>query len=347
MAPLLFLLLSLLSFGCCSTQTEELCYGSNYTLPSQLTPPSFKGAVTYRPKVGQPKIVLNNGQALDPLRFRVTPGVVEMMDLTEQDHEAVLEAPVHSVTLRVKNCGVVLKKLYGSSVTWRIPDVAQTLEFSSFSGSGIAAPPSVVWSRTDASSSSGRGNVSEGHYEIRGLTQTDSGFYRFRSLQQRLLTWEQVLVQELQTNLTYDLGNFIVIEWPTGVVPSQVRFTRKGAQDYSVLQSGGRVEILDTYMSIQDSSHDDAGTYDALDQDQNLILRAIITIQEVDDPAPHWFLYVAITVFFVAFAALFGRFLWKKRRDRQRAAAAAEPAPPPVNYLKVAKSSTDGDQASV
>lgn len=343
---LLFLVSSLVTFGSSSPLTEDLCYGNSYRLPSQFTPPAYTRTITYTPKVGQPKTVVNNGQSLDQ-RFNVSLNVIEMIDLTEQDNEAVLstEAPVNSVKLMIKNCGTILKKLYGSSVTWKIPDGAEHLEFSKFPGSGVPALPTVLWNRTDSSHS--RGNVNGSNYEIKSLTQQDSGYYKFIGSQHRLLKWEQVLVQEHVQNLTYSKGNYIVIEWPAGFIPSQVRFTRAGSDKYTVLESSGRVEITDKYLSIDDSTFDDSGTYDFVDNKGNLILRAVITVKEEDDPPAHWYIYVAISVFFVAFAGLFGRYLWKRHQEKKRAAAQDEPVPPAINYLKVSKGNTESDPTSV
>lgn len=270
-----------------------------------------------------------------------------MADLTEQDNEAVLstEALVNFVKLKIKNCGTILKKLYGSSLIWKIPNEAEYLEFSKFSGSDVPALPTILWNRTDSSYS--RGNVSGRNHEVKGLTQQHSGYYRFRGPQHRLLKWEQILVQEHIKNHTYNRGNYIVIEWPVGIIPSQVRFTRKEADKYTVLESSGRVEITDKYISIHDSTYDDTGMYDFVDDKGNLILRALISIQEEEEPGAHWFLYVAISVFFVAFAGLFGKYLWNKYKDKKRAAAQAEPVPPAVNYLRVTKSNTDSDPTSV
>lgn len=343
---LLFLVSSLVAFGSSSPLTEDLCYGSSYNLPSQFTPPAYNRTIIYTPKVGQPTTVVNNGLSLDQ-RFNVSANVIEMVDLTEQDNEAVLstETPINSVKLMIKNCGTIVKKLYGSSVVWKIPDGAEYLEFSKFSGSDVPALPTVLWNRTDGSYS--RGNVNGSNYEIKSLTQQDSGYYRFRGPQDRLLKWEQVLVQEHVKNHSYYQGNYIVIEWPDGIIPSQVQFTRTGADTYTVLESSGRVEITDKYLSIDDSTYDDAGTYDFVDNKGNLILRAMITIKEEEEPGAHWFLYVAISVFFVAFAVLFGKYLWDRHQDKKRAAAQAEPMPPAVNYLRVSKSNTESDPTSV
>lgn len=338
---LLFLVSSLLACGSSSPLTEDLCYGSSYSLPSQFTPPAYNRTVTYTPKVGQPKTVVSNEKSLDQ-RFQVSPNVIEMIDLTEQDNEAVLstEAPVNSVKLMIKNCGTVLKKLYGSSVIWKIPDGAEYLEFSKYSGSGDPALPTVLWNRSDS-------NVNGSNYEIKSLTQQESGYYKFIGPQHRLLKWEQVLVQEHVKNHTFNKGNYIVIEWPVGLIPSQVQFTRSGSDKYTVLESSGRVEITDKFLSIDDSTFDDSGMYDFVDNKGNLILRAVITIKEEEEPAAHWYMYVAISVFFVAFAGLFGRYLWKRHQEKKRAAAQDEPVPPAVNYLKVSKSNTESDPTSV
>lgn len=346
---LFFHLLTLLVswFGLSSSLTpEELCYGSKYKLPSEFTPPLYNLAITYTPKVGESKIVVNNGLSLDP-QFLITQDGIEMADLTEQNNEAVLSTatPANSVKLLIKNCRDPLRKLYGSSFIWNIPDGAEYLEFSKLTGSEIPAPPTILWNRT--ASLLRRGNVSGSNYEIKDLTQQDSGYYRFRGFQHQLLNWEQVLVEEHRKNHTYNRGNYIVIEFPVGIIPSQVRFTQKGAETSTVLESSDRVHIADNYVSIDDSTFDDAGTYDCIDDKGNLILRTVISITEEDDPPAHWFMYVAISVFFVAFALLGGKLCWNKYQAKKRAEREPEPVLPAMNYLKVTKSGTTDDPASV
>lgn len=331
-----FLLLTLVAFGSSSLLTEELCYGSKYSLPPEFTPPVYNKTITYSPKVGDPKTVVNKGLSLDP-RFQVSQDGIEMKDLTEQDNEAILstEASVNSVKLIIKNCGSILRKLYGSSVVWNIPGGAEYLEFSKFTGSDVPAQPTILWNRTDSSYS--RGNVSGSDYKIKDLTQQDSGYYRFRGSQHQLLNWEQIQVQEHVKNHTYSKGNYIVINFPGEITPSQVRFTQKGADTYTVLENGGRVDITDRYLAIEESTYEDAGTYDFVDDKGNLILRAVIGIKEEDDPPAHWFLYLAVSVFFVAFAVLGGIFCWKRYKNKRRAAAETEAVPPAMNYLRVTK----------
>lgn len=337
---LFFLLLTLIAFDSSWSLTEELCYGSKYSLPSHFIPPVYNHTIVYKPKVGEPKTVVKNGLSLDP-RFQVLPDGIEMMDLTEQDNEAVLstESPVNSIKLVIKNCGSITKKLYGSSVVWNIPDGAEYLEFSKCTGSDIPALPTILWNHTDSSYS--RGNVSGAEYEIKDLTQQDTGYYRFRGLKDQLLKWEQVEVQEYLINRTYIRGNYIVIEFPVGIIPSQVRFTQKEADTYTVLESSSRVDITDKYLTIDDSTYDDAGTYDLVDGKRNLILRATIEIKHEDDPPAHWFLYVAISVFFVAFAVLGGKFCWNKYKNKKRAARETDTMPPAVQFLRDTKTASD------
>lgn len=343
---LFFIHLTLVGFGSPSSLTEELCYGSKYSLPSQFSPSVYTLTITYTPKVGDPKTVVNNGLSLDQ-RFQVSQDVIEMADLTEQDNEAVLstEAPIISVKLIIKNCGIIVRKLYGSSVIWNIPGGAEYLEFSKFTGSNVPARPTILWNRTDSSFT--RGNLSSSDYEIKDLTQQDSGYYKFRGSHNQLLTWAQITVEEHVQNHTFDRGNYIVIEFPVGIIPSQVRFTQKGADTYTVLESNERVDITDRYLSIDDSTYDDAGRYDFVDNKGNLILRVVIGIKEEDDPPAHWFLYLAVSVFFVAFAVLGGKLCWNKYKNKKRAATEPEAVPPAVNYLRVTKSNTVSDPTSV
>lgn len=343
---LFFLHFILVTFGSSSSVTEELCYGSKYTLPAQFCPPVYNHTITYSPRVGKPKTVVNHGLSLDQ-RFQVSQDRIEMADLTEQDNEAVLStvAPVNSVKLTVINCGSIVRKLYGSSVMWNISGGAEYLEFSKFTGSGIPAQPTILWNRTDTSYR--RGNVSGNYYEIKDLTQQDSGYYKFRGSRNQLLKWEQILVQEHLKNHTYSWGKFIIIEFPDGIIPSEIRFTKKGADSYTVLKSGGRITITIGYLAIDKSTYDDAGTYDFVDDRGNLIMRVEIGIIKEDDPPAHWFLYLAITVFFVAFAALGGKLCWNRYQRKKRAAAETEEVLPAVNYLRVTKSKTATDPASV
>ncbi|KAK7922782.1 hypothetical protein WMY93_009684 [Mugilogobius chulae] len=86
---LIFLLLTLVTFGSSILHTEDVCYGTKYLLPASFTPPVYNKTITYTTKGGDSKNVVNNGQSLDS-RFQVIKNGIEMLDLTEQDNEAVL-----------------------------------------------------------------------------------------------------------------------------------------------------------------------------------------------------------------------------------------------------------------
>ncbi|KAJ0002476.1 hypothetical protein NQD34_007625 [Periophthalmus magnuspinnatus] len=322
---LICLLLTIVRFGS-SILTEKVCYGSKYSLPANFTPPLYNKTITYTPKVGDSKIVVSIGQSLDP-RFQVSKEGIEMADLTEQDNEAVLSTEGgDSVKFIVKNCGSPVKKFYGSSIVWIISDGAEYLEFSKYTGSVIPGQTTVLWNRTDPSHS-----ISNNEYEIKNLTQQDSGYYRFRGSKHQLLKWEQIVVEEHLKNYTYAQSKIVYIEFPVVVVPSQVRFTQVGAETHTVIENGGRVVITNQYLIIEDATFEDAGTYEFFDKEGNLILRVEIEIKSEEEPL-HWYFIVALCAFGAVFMGLGGHFCWKKYKNKRKSADTSEEVTPAVIF---------------
>ncbi|KAJ0039434.1 hypothetical protein NL108_014044 [Boleophthalmus pectinirostris] len=325
---LICLLFTIVRFGS-STLTEEVCYGAKYNLPASFTPPLYNKTITCTPKLGDSKIVVNNGQSLDP-RFQVSQDEIEMADLTEQDNETVLSTEKgDSVKVNVKNCRSPVKKFYGSSIIWIIPDEAEYLEFSKYNVSDTPGHPIVLWNRTDPSYS--RGNASSNDYEIKNITQQDSGYYRFRGSKHQLLKWEQIVVEEHVKNYTYVMGKMVYIEFPLVVIISQVRFTHVGAETHTVLENGGRVLITNQYLTIDDATFEDAGTYEFFDKEGNLILHVEIVIKEDEEPL-HWFFIVALCAFGAGFMGLGGHFCWKKYKNKRKSSDTSEEVTPAVIF---------------
>lgn len=219
-----------------------------------------------------------------------------MSNLSERDNDATLSIVSNffdTVILRVKNCHSVVKKLSWSSIHWRIPYDAEYLEFS---GPDVNAPPAILWNRT--SRSSVRGKVSGSLYEIKDLTQRDSGYYRFRGTTDQLLKWEQIVIEERVLSYDFDEGD-ITLQYPIVFTPSQVKYKSTWSHKARPLSDGdGRFKITNTHLFIQYATPEDAGTYDFLDKDGNLILRINVEIREVEKV---WVSVVVIAAFFVGF----------------------------------------------
>ncbi|KAJ0002477.1 hypothetical protein NQD34_007626 [Periophthalmus magnuspinnatus] len=286
----LYVLLTLVTLG--SSLSEDVCYGRTYRLPTAFTPPLYNKTITYTPKAGKPKIVVNHGKSLDP-RFRTSWGRAEMIDITEQDNEAVLSIVgriFSSVELRVQNCRSPARKRYGSFIYWQIPHGAEYLEFLKHTGSGVPrqVEASVLWNRTDASKLS-RGEISFNSYEIKAITQQDSGYYRFRGSKNQLIKWEQVVIEHHIKSYDFDEGD-IKLEFPIIFTPSHVKFTREGSSD-TVFKDDNRFKITDRYFEIKDATPEDAGTYEFIDKQGNLMLRASVEIREVERV---WMSYVIL-----------------------------------------------------
>lgn len=258
---------------------ESLCYGATYTLPLHFTPVRYNKTITYTPQVGPPKIVVNHGQSLDS-RFKVSRTKIQMSYISERDNEATLsiaERLFNSVTLRVKNCRSVVKKLCGSSIYWKIPYNAEYLEFS---GPDVLAPPTILWNRTRQSSI--RGKASGSDFEIKDLTQKDSGYYRFRGSEDQLLKWEQYVVEEHVRSYDFDEGE-IKLQYPIVFTPAQVKFKSEWASNAKTIsESDGRYQITNRYLAIEYATPEDSGTYDFLDKEGNRILHITLEVREVE-----------------------------------------------------------------
>lgn len=247
-------------------------------MPLLFYPPLYNRTVTFTPKGGDPKIVISDGQPLDS-RFKISRGKIVMTNLSERDNEATLSVVSRffdTVILRVKNCHGVVNKLCGDFIYWKIPYDAQYLEFS---GPNVNAPPTILWNRTARSSI--RGKVSGSAYEIKNLTQQDSGYYRFRGPNDQLQKFEQIVVEANTRSYNVDEGK-IKLQYPLVFTPAKVTFLRNGAWVAQTLKESDRLEITDRYLAFEYATPEDSGTYDFLDKDGNLILQMTLEIREVE-----------------------------------------------------------------
>lgn len=72
----------------------------------------------------------------------------------------------------------------------RIPEGAAFLEFSP---TDDMYQETVVWNRNDPKRS--RGSVHSDYWEMTGITQEDSGYYKFRGKSNTLLVWKRLEVK--------------------------------------------------------------------------------------------------------------------------------------------------------
>lgn len=324
------LLLAHITVGSSLPLPEDVCYGSTYRLPAHFTPVLYNQTITFTPKEGVPKIVVNHGQSLDS-RFKVSRGKIEMANLSERDNDATLSIVKHifdSVLLRVKNCRSIVKKLCGSSISWRIPYDAEYLEFS---GPDVLAPPTVLWNRTSRSSI--RGKVSGSDYEIKDITQQDSGYYRFRGSKDQLLKWEQIEVEAHVRSYDFDEGN-IKLQYPIIFTPGQIKFKHTWASKAKPLsESDDRFKITNTYLAIDYATPEDAGTYDFLDKDGNLILHVTLEIREVEKVWVSVVVLAVISFGFILCCCCMKKYCCKESSDKTNCPESeADAAAPPVYH---------------
>lgn len=323
---MLLLCLLLAHFTLGTSFLENLCYGSTYQFYPHFTPAVYNKTIIYTPKVGEPKIVVNNGQSLDS-RFKVLRTKIEMANLCERDNEATLTIGAgyfNTVTLRVKNCRSIVKKLCGSFIKWQIPYDAEYLEFS---GPDVLAPPAILWNRTSRSSI--RGEVSGSDYEIKALTQRDSGYYRFRSSKDELLKWDQIVVDEHVRSYEYDEGK-IKIEYPVVFTPAQVKFTRVWASKTETLsKSDSRFKITSTYLIIEYATPEDSGTYDFLDKDGNRILHVTLEVKEVEKVWVSLVVLAVISCGFIICCCCVAKYCCKDSSNKANGPESETEAPPP------------------
>ncbi|XP_072295705.1 uncharacterized protein [Eucyclogobius newberryi] len=219
-----------------------------------------------------------------------------MTDVTEQDNEAVLSITggyFRSISLRVRNCRNPVKKQYGSSIYWKIPDGAEYLEFVKYNGSRIPDPveSSVLWNLTDPSKPR-RGEIRGSDYMIHVITQQDSGYYRFRGSNHQLLKWETIVIEHFVESYDFDEGN-IKLEFPVILTPSQVKVKCVGnLRPRTVsLSDEPRFKITDSHFAIESATPEDAGKYEFFDKEDNLMLSATVEIREVEQT---WKSYVIL-----------------------------------------------------
>lgn len=286
---LFYLLLTLFASG----SSANICYGKRYTLPLPLFPVFYKGSITYTPKNGQGKVVVNNSQSLDP-RFIISHGQINMIDLTEEDDGGTLTSDSQfykHIQLGVMACREPEIKPYGEYISWKIPNEAEYLEFSEYRPKDPVKPV-VLWNRTDLSL--GRGRVRKDRYEIENLKQQDNGYYRFRGSKNQLLKWQQLQVIEHRQNYESEEGDYVYITYPRTFTPSEVQFALKRTKERHTIKADSRVEITDEYLGIEDVRTDEAGTYYFLDDQMNIVLQVDLIVNSVEPP--NWVNIVMIAV---------------------------------------------------
>lgn len=280
---LLCLILTLVDLGS-SYSLSRKCYGGPFDFPYYATPPLFKGQISYTPKGGVQRIVVNDGESKDP-RFKVSLRSIKILALTEQDHEAILNFGKDAIKLMVSDCADPENMYYGSVFSWRVPSEAEYLEFSQTTTSSDPLQPVVLWNRTDPLF--GRGSIKRNYYEIYSLKQKDSGYYRFRGSDNQLIQWKKLIVQENTRNVEHKEGGYLHMDYVLHglrsyrFTRSQVLFTPLGSEKKQTLSEAdkqGRVEITDRYFAINNAKLEDSGSYEFFDDQDNLVLRVKVEV---------------------------------------------------------------------
>lgn len=312
---------------------EDVCYGANYTFRLHFNPfHPTNYSLTFTPKNGDPKIVVKDGQSLDS-RFKVSRFQVEMINLSERDNEATLSTDsnfrmsfLSKVKLRVKNCRSVKKKLCTDVIYWTIPPDAQYLEFS---GPDVDAPPTILWNRTTRSAV--RGRASGSLFEIKDLTQRDSGYYRFRGPKDQLQTFDQIVVNVNTRSYDFDEGK-VELDYPRIFTPAKVTFLPEGTSRARPVTESSRLRITDRYLIFDYATPEDSGTYDFFDKDDNLILRATVEIREVEKVWVSVAVLSAITFGFILCCCCVKKFCCSDSSDKTSSPESEAEAPSPSVY---------------
>lgn len=275
-----------------SLQYKVVCYGKDYYLPFH----QMKTDIFYKPEGGELTLVVHNGESKDP-RFKVTFGNVKMQDLTEQDNGAFLSFDESQIVkLNIKECQEPQTHHYGGLFSWEVPSHAKYLEFSQTFPNKDPAKPVVLWNRTDPGVA--MGTVVRNYYELYGLKQKDSGYYRFRGSENKLLRWKRLVVQEYFQQIETKEGDNLFVDGPIPLSSLKVFFTPEGSQYKHQLQEdtslNERTKITKSYFSILNVNSADSGTYEFHDDENFLALRVEVEVTEAGTP---FWVFVVIPIF--------------------------------------------------
>ncbi|XP_055015342.1 uncharacterized protein LOC110160727 [Boleophthalmus pectinirostris] len=277
---------------CSSYSTPFECYGGTYTF----TIPRTDTSVYYMPNTRDNRIlVVDNGKSVNT-RFEVSfMNTIKMKDLTEQDDRAILFFDqLNSVQLSVGDCVEPLLKRYGDLFSWRIPRLAQYLEFAQTVSVSVLKPI-VIWNRTDPSST--RGVINDNDFEIYKLTQKNSGYYKFRGSRNDLIKWKKIEVEENREHLEYFEGEHFHMDFPVEFSFSNILFTPATSQIEKTIEKRrirNRMKLTNSYVSFRDLTLQDTGIYKFIDNEGNVAVMVQLDVRKAEVPV--WAYIVIVCV---------------------------------------------------
>ncbi|KAI3351769.1 hypothetical protein L3Q82_020608, partial [Scortum barcoo] len=332
---------------------ERVCYGKYLNLPSTYAPPFFKGQLYFTPtKRGPRRLLMDNGEVKDP-RIKTSVSSVRITDLTEKDDgtfsASFVDGRQYTIVelLEILDCvDVEVKKIYGDSYFFSIPERAEFLEFTPF---GNQQQTWVLWNRTDPQTNKGgRGQMKRYSFEMDKLTQADGGFYNIREKDNSLLSRIRIKVNENKRHYDADVGKSLSIQYPRIAAKWTVTFVPKNEEDHqTVMTEGSLITVGDVRVSkqqirdriwvehnalrIDPVESGDSGMFEFRDPQGNLAQ----TVQVVVNESLPTFVFIAIIVGFI-----FGVFACCccmrkcccKKRTFKRAESAPQTAAAPANY---------------
>ncbi|XP_030000588.1 uncharacterized protein LOC115426617 isoform X2 [Sphaeramia orbicularis] len=320
------LCLTLASLCFCLSSAEEQCYGSTYRLPFTYTPRLFFGQLFFTPSNGGDKrLVLQNKKLQDP-RFteRAGSGLL-MKDLTEQDDG------VFSVSL---NDDGRLMNVITLEVKVRIPERPAFLEFTPSENLALVT---VIWNYTNLVRS--RGSLNGNYWDLNDITQEDSGYYKFRGKDNKLLAWKRLEVIEYERHHVRDEGKDIYITYPDQGDMWTIIFTReenqytllKGGTDQMSGPFGDRLQFNPDTIIIDPLQYEDSGTFEFRDKKGNLAQRVELEVK-TSFPAPLYYVIIVGSLFLVFVICCCVKKCCCKKSSSKRNNPAPQPAAAPAVY---------------
>ncbi|XP_036406772.1 uncharacterized protein LOC118792968 [Megalops cyprinoides] len=290
-----WILLRLLCFADLSaaalfSEHKEVCYGKDFSITGIRTK---KITFTPRSSWGPPRIVVENGTAVDP-RYRWEDERLEVPEVTEKDEGVFTLSFKHglldyrSVRLTVEDCAREVNVYYGESERLELPPSAALLEFLP---QGSSSQPVTVWEKPEAKKV--RGRYRSQYFDLGSVTGADLGYYTARDADRKFISRTKVtLVAKYET---YHLSSGDVFSLPLRIPTSQVQlyFTpvnddtklllvRNGMVEQDQEEFWARTNVDSGEIIIENVKPSDSGDYEIQDEKRNVIL---VTTLEVEAPA--------------------------------------------------------------
>nr|XP_046262346.1 uncharacterized protein LOC124068277 isoform X2 [Scatophagus argus] len=289
---------------------EEICYGRDFRLPYDYTPPLYNGKLYFTPSKGGPrKLMMDNGEAKDP-RMKVSYSTVRLKDLRESDDgtfSVMFGTRMYDfLKLKILDCAEEVTRYYGHLYSYSVPREAEFLEFIPLHSVDQLM---VLWNLTDSQTNKGaRRQMKRNSWEISGVTQADAGYYNLRKKDNTLLSRVLLRVEESRRHYDTKVNTRLFIQKPFVDVPWTVTFTREGETEQIPLMKDGkpfkesswnleasfrrRISFLHDSIEIAPVQIRDSGTFEFRDPQGNLAESAEVLVEP--EFTPTW-VYAAIS----------------------------------------------------